>query len=179
VYFAEKNRIILYPALLKKKAMDFLIREATAIGVAEIIPIITEHSLIKIDGKAIAEKQFHWNNIAKEACKQSGNPNLPYIEIPQPIEQINFTRPTVVASLQKVTKDIFFYKDIIVNGTINLMIGPEGDFSEREYQYFLDRNAHFVYLGRNILRSETAALYLLSVIDHILLTSAKRCHEYE
>jgi 16S rRNA (uracil1498-N3)-methyltransferase len=47
------------------------------------------------------------------------------------------------------------------------LIGPEGDFSEEEYQYLAQNNVHIVRLGKHILRAETAALYLLSTIDHL------------
>ncbi|MDR1303298.1 MAG: 16S rRNA (uracil(1498)-N(3))-methyltransferase [Puniceicoccales bacterium] len=167
LHFARGSRIALYPALLKSGAMDFLIREATAIGVGAIIPLATEHAAVKMDVKMAAKKQLHWNNIAREACKQSGNPVLPAIELPQKIEQIDFARPTFLAALRQPTTDLFRHESAVKSGAINLIIGPEGDFSEREYRLFSEKNAHFIRLGPHILRAETAALYLLSAVDYL------------
>ncbi|MDR0590664.1 MAG: 16S rRNA (uracil(1498)-N(3))-methyltransferase [Puniceicoccales bacterium] len=167
LHFAQGSRIILYPALLKSGAMDWLIREVTAIGVGEIIPLVTEHAAVKMSKEAAAKKQLHWNNIAREACKQSGNPVLPAIGLPQKIEQIDFARPTFLAALRRPTTDLFRHGDAIKSGGINLIIGPEGDFSEREYGLFSEKNVHFIRLGSHVLRAETAALYLLSAVDYL------------
>jgi 16S rRNA (uracil1498-N3)-methyltransferase len=168
LHYREKPKIYLYPALLKSKAMDFLIREATAIGVAEIIPFVTQHSAVKMNVEMAKEKKLHWDNIAKEACKQSGNPWLPAIEIPKKFAQISLPRPTLIASLRGERTQIFSRETIIRNSSINLVIGPEGDFSEEEYECFIGENTYFIQLGKNVLRSEIAALYLLSVVDHIM-----------
>jgi 16S rRNA (uracil1498-N3)-methyltransferase len=165
VHFAQGSSITLCPALLKNKAMDLLIREATAIGVSKIIPLYTQNSEIKIQN--IAEKQTHWIRIAREACKQSGNPHLPTFEIPQKLKDLQLSVPTFVAALRKDAKNIFHYQSEIKNNPIAILIGPEGDFSEQEYRELVEKNFYFVHLGKHILRAETAALYLLSVIDNI------------
>jgi 16S rRNA (uracil1498-N3)-methyltransferase len=170
VHFTSNTTITLCPALLKNKAMDFLIREATAIGVEKIIPLHTQNSEVKIQN--ISEKQTHWNRIAREACKQSGNPYLPSIEIPQKLKALKYPMPTFVAALRKDAQNIFHHQSTIKNTPITILIGPEGDFSEQEYQYLAQNNCHFVHLGKHVLRAETAALYLLSVVDHILRGSA-------
>jgi 16S rRNA (uracil1498-N3)-methyltransferase len=163
--FTPPSKITLCPALLKNKAMDFLIREATAIGVAKIIPLYTQHSEVKIHN--IYEKQNHWNHIAQEACKQSGNPYLPPIEMPKKLEDVSFPPNTFVAALRGNTQNIFSYQREIKNHPISILIGPEGDFSEQEYQYFSENSFYFIHLGKNILRAESAALYFLSVVDHL------------
>jgi 16S rRNA (uracil1498-N3)-methyltransferase len=163
---ATLSNITLCPALLKSKAMDFLIREATAIGIAKIIPLCTQNSEVKIQN--IADKQVHWNRVVREACKQSGNPYLPIIEIPRKLKDLQFSIPTFVAALHKNSKNIFQYQSEIKNNPIAILIGPEGDFSEEEYYDLGQKNFHFIHLGKHILRAETAALYLLSVIDHII-----------
>jgi 16S rRNA (uracil1498-N3)-methyltransferase len=165
VHWVAGNPITLCPALLKNKAMDFLIREATAIGVEKIIPICAQNSEVKI--KNIAEKQMHWNRMAREACKQSGNPHLPTIEMPQKPRDLQLSVPTFVAAIRENAQNIFHYQSAIKNNPIAILIGPEGDFSEREYQCFAQKNFYFVRLGKNILRAETAALYLLSTIDQM------------
>jgi 16S rRNA (uracil1498-N3)-methyltransferase len=165
VHFTQSSKITLCPALLKNKVMDFLIREATAIGVAKIIPLYTQNSEVKIQN--IPEKQIHWNHIARKACKQSGNPHLPTIETPQKLKDLKCSMPTFVAALRKDAKNIFYHQSTIKNNPITLLVGPEGDFSEQEYQYLAQNNCYFIHLGKHVLRAETAALYLLSVVDHI------------
>lgn len=167
------SSIELCPALLKKKAMEWVIREATAIGIRAITPLQTDHCEVKFyDDK---EKFAHWEMIAREACKQSGNPWLPTFSKPRKLPEFfekkdssETVSSVFVASLQNDVQPIFFYKQaILANESLSLFIGPEGDFSQNEYDYLREQGVHFVSLGKYVLRSETAALYLLSVIDQI------------
>ena len=167
----ETPKIILYASLIKTKAMDFIIREATAIGVQQIVPVYTKHSEVKITDTA--HKVEHWINIAREACKQSGNAYLPKIEAPQNLTKIQFQRPTFVAALHKDAQTINHYYPEIQSNTIGILIGPEGDFSDEEYVFLSQSGIHFITLGSHILRSEIATLYLLSVVDQIKMLSFK------
>ena len=155
--------ITLYPALIKHKALDFLIREATAIGVKKIVPLVTDHCEIKLYD--VDQKIEHWNLIAREACKQSGNAYLPIIESPVSLKKVQFLPHTFVAALQEDAQPIRNFYSQIQNHDIGIVIGPEGDFSATEYQFFREQNIKLVSLSRHILRAETAALYLLSIID--------------
>ncbi|MDE6576524.1 MAG: 16S rRNA (uracil(1498)-N(3))-methyltransferase [Opitutales bacterium] len=177
IQLATASRINFYPALLKSKAMDFLIREATAIGVRKISPLISDHSEAKIHD--LENKLRHWNDIAREACKQSGNVFLPAIEPPQKLSKIIFPQLTFVAALHPPARPVLdYYQELrqFPAGTeIGVVIGPEGDFSEREYKDFEAQKLRFVTLSRqHILRSETAALYLLSLVDQLQMLPSSR-----
>ena len=162
--------IILYASLIKSKAMDFVIREATAIGVREIVSVYTKHSEVKITDTE--HKIEHWRNIAREACKQSGNAYLPKIEAPQNLTKIQFQQPTFVAALHDDAKTINHYYSEIQSHTVGILIGPEGDFSDEEYAFLSQQGIHFITLGSHVLRSEIATLYLLSVVDQIKMLSS-------
>lgn len=165
----EPSPIILYQSILKSKAMDFLIREATAIGVQKIVPVITDHCEVKIHEPGA--KVRHWQDIAREACKQSGNAYLPTVETPQTFSNTAFLKDTLVAALYPQARSVFNAFQQLQSKKIGILIGPEGDFSEREYQAL--QQLQFVQLSpEHVLRSETAALYLLSLVDQLRILSS-------
>ncbi|MDR2735719.1 MAG: 16S rRNA (uracil(1498)-N(3))-methyltransferase [Puniceicoccales bacterium] len=171
----KRSRLVLCQALLKNKAMDLVIRDASALGVAKILPLVTERTEVKFDKKSATSKLLHWRAIAIESCKQSGEAFVPEILNPVAIESFlflnTFTEISIVGSLYSTDeKRITDYQTEICNAqTVNLIIGPEGDFSQREYEMMLTRGVKFIRLTQNILRSETAALCLLSLTDQIAL----------
>jgi 16S rRNA (uracil1498-N3)-methyltransferase len=166
--------ITVAPGLLKKNAMNLLFREATALGAHCIVPIITQRSEIKIPSHQISQKMEHWRSILIAACKQSGQAFLPQMEVPQGLETY-LAQPVVeshiflVASLSAKTKPLWPTLEAITArqniSSLSLFIGPEGDFTPEEYQFLSARGAYSIQLSRQILRSETASFYALSVLD--------------
>ncbi len=152
-------RITLAQAITKKH-MDFIVQKATELGVAAIIPLITERTIARPD------KSDRWREIALEACKQSGNNWLPDISVPRPLARVvtgsydlkliaALTPGTVPLRVQRVR-------------SVLLLIGPEGDFTPAEVEQARAAGCVPVSLGPLTLRAETAALYALSVLHHEL-----------
>jgi 16S rRNA (uracil1498-N3)-methyltransferase len=168
----QRSRLVLCQAMLKSKAMDLVIRDATAIGVAKILPLISERIDVKFDKKSIENKLLHWKAIAIEACKQSGEAFIPEICNPIAFEDfLNTNKETsIVASLYNQEKKYItdYHSEICSAEILNLIVGPEGDFSRREYEMMMSSGMKFITLTKNVLRSETAALYLLSLADQIM-----------
>jgi 16S rRNA (uracil1498-N3)-methyltransferase len=164
--------IILIQALPSPKNSDFIIQKATEIGVDAIYPVITERTVCQEIPKNASHKSVRWNAIAIEACKQSGNPYLPKIFPVQRIEillQESFIQSSntlrFVASLEPNAKTILAYRHLPSPERIFIAIGPEGGFSPQESALFHQKNFLPLKLATHTLRSETAAVYALSIVN--------------
>lgn len=171
-------QITLAQAIPKARNMDLIIQKAVELGASRIIPLLSDRTVIHCPDEADAlHKQERWQNIAIEACKQSGQNWLPIVEKPcRPKElfsSLSKGELLLIASLQPDGRSI---KKVLANdqvaektpSKITIMIGPEGDFTPAESA--MAKSAGFIpiSLGPIILRTETAALYCLSVLAHEL-----------
>jgi 16S rRNA (uracil1498-N3)-methyltransferase len=162
--------ITLLQAVLKGSNNDYIVREATAIGVSEIIFFETQNTECKLRGK-IDNKLLRWQQTAIEACKQSGNPFLPKISYFERLESIDLLPFGIKlfgglkGNTQPIKKVLSFH---LPQSSICMAIGPEGDFSPSEYAYLTQNDFIECRLTHhNVLRSETAAIYALSVLDQL------------
>lgn len=160
-------RMVLAQAVLKGKAMDWLIQKAVELGVSKIQPLITEHAVVK-PAEAKAEK---WQRAALEACKQCGQRYLP--EVSEPLilgEYLAGGVPglKIVASLAEPRKRLGdMVAESAPTSAVSYLVGPEGDFSSAELEAVIQAGFDPVDLGPQVLRSETAALFGLSVISYV------------
>ena len=167
-------QITLLQAMTKGKSMDFIIQKATELCVHRVVTLAAGRSVAQVeDGAAKVGK---WRSIAIDSIKQCGSPWLPVIEPPvTPREFLArgevFDLP-LIASLQGRTRHPREYISEYETEhgskpeSIGIWIGPEGDFTPEEGNEILSAGAHPITLGRAILRSETAALYCLSVLNY-------------
>ncbi len=165
--------LILLPAVAKGKAMDLILRMATEIGAAGIVPVFTEHGEVRLDGKRAAERRDKWEVVMIEACKQCGLPWLPELAAPVPLETGFDSLPAVarriVASLEPGSRPLAHLLDPAANAKgVVLAVGPEGDFSSDEYALLRDRGFLPARLGNQVLRAETACAYALALADQLL-----------
>ncbi|MCS7048618.1 MAG: 16S rRNA (uracil(1498)-N(3))-methyltransferase [Verrucomicrobiae bacterium] len=165
-------RVVLGQAI-PKRSMDLIVQKATELGVAELYPLISDRTVVEATGK-----MERWRAIALEACKQSGNNWLPVIHPPQPASSFLQNLPTVelrlIASLQPDARAL---KTILAEETsgsrslpasVLVLVGPEGDFTPAELALAKAAGCRPLSLGPLVLRSETAALYTLSILHHEL-----------
>ncbi|MGL4981391.1 MAG: RsmE family RNA methyltransferase [Treponemataceae bacterium] len=166
-------QITLLQALTKPQKMDVIIRQATEIGVSKIIPLETEYSFRQSDS---ANRLLRWQRIIREARQQSGSPIDTVIEKPQNIEysfkliesDCGESSCRVLISEKKKFKNSIFEIFAKKPKNIYLAVGSEGGFSSLEENLFLENYFHAVHFSTNILRSETAAVYGLSVVQNLL-----------
>ncbi len=154
-------RITLFIGILKGEKMDLLIQKATELGVAEIVPLIMERSIPKPKPSKIKR----WAKIAKEATKQCGRVVIPTIRNFSKIEEIDLPELCIVPWEGERNQKISYNHE----ESVGIIIGPEGGISEEEIQLLKNKGAKPVSLGPVILRSETAALYALSVMRFLIL----------
>jgi len=163
-------RITLAQAI-PKKSMDLIVQKATELGVASIIPLMSDRTLVKIDEDS--KKLDRWREIALDACKQCGNNWLPEIQSPQTAHDFLAALPKadlkLIASLQPDAKPL---KAILLGPVASLLIliGPEGDFTPAELSLAKSAGCLPLSLGPLVLRAETAAIYTLSILHHELQT---------
>ncbi|HHW68725.1 MAG TPA: 16S rRNA (uracil(1498)-N(3))-methyltransferase [Tenericutes bacterium] len=164
----EKTEIILLIPLLKEQKMDLILQKATELGVSKIIPIITERSIIRLDGDKFNKKKERWKKIVKEASEQSKRINIPTIDNLKTLKELlNLEGLKIVCST--IEKDINIKKFLKNNrkyDRIIVAIGPEGGLSLKEEQYLNSIGFTSVSLGSRIMRVETVPLFILSVINY-------------
>jgi 16S rRNA (uracil1498-N3)-methyltransferase len=170
--------ITLLIGIPKGKIIESIIQKATELGVARIVPLLTERVVIKLDAKEVLHKASKWQQIAVEAIKQCGSPWLPVIEPPLTPQTFlarneRFDLP-LVASLQPGSQhareffDDFRSQHQRQPASVCIWIGPEGDLTKTENTAITNGGALPITLGSLVLRVETAAIYCLAVINHEL-----------
>ena len=183
VRFAQKARplpyeITLGQALPKGGFMDAIVRKATEIGAARIVPLESERTQVHLDGERSEKKIEKWQVAALEAAKQCGNAWLPEITPVQTatafMESSRGYDLKLIASLQPGAKSL---KTVLAafsaaNGRtpkkVLWLIGPEGDFTPAEMSQSQSCGFEPITLGPLVLRCETAAVYALSVLSYEL-----------
>lgn len=172
VVAAPEHSVTLLQALPKSRAMDLILKSATEIGASMIQPVYTDQSEVRIPDERTAGKVDKWRTTTVEASKQCGLPYLP--EVPAPVglmdwlgaNPANASELRIVASLEPGARLLLdaLAAEKLPQGIV-LAVGPEGDFSPKEYTALRAADFVPVRLGDNVLRAETAAAYMLSVID--------------
>lgn len=172
------HAITLGQALPKGSTMDEIVRQATEVGAARIVPLLSERTQVHLDGDRAARKVEKWRTTAVEAAKQCGNPWLPEIS---PIESYaGFVSAAgdqdlkLIASLHAGTTTLkktlagYAAKHGHAPRKVLWLIGPEGDFSPAEMTAAITAGFQPITLGPLVLRSDTAAIYALSILSHEL-----------
>ncbi|MEA5026374.1 MAG: RsmE family RNA methyltransferase [Erysipelotrichaceae bacterium] len=154
--------IKLYAALIKNEKWEYLIQKATELGVFEIIPLITKRTIVKVNSK-LDQKVDRWNKIAMEACEQSHRRLLVKVSAPIDLAKVPYD-PQATNILASETEERTFINKLDLVKATNLIIGPEGGFTDDEVQKLVQSGYQACSLGKRILRAETAACYALSVI---------------
>ncbi len=156
---------ILIP-ILKEQKMDYILQKATELGVNEIIPVIMERSIVKVNEKEL-KKLERWNRIVKEASEQSHRNTIPKIDKIEKINTLKLNGLNLVCSTiekQNTIKKVF--KNNYNCDKINMLIGPEGGISPKEEEILINNGFIPVSLGNRIMRVETVPLYLMSIINY-------------
>ena len=162
--------IRLFQGISKAEKMDFTIQKSVELGVASIQPLWMEHTQVKLkDKERLNKKVQHWQKIACSAMEQSGQNAL--VSIEQPISFDNACQGLSTSALNIVLnpwtdKTINSIKSLIVKD-INIFIGPEGGISQIELDTLKKYACQGIKLGPRILRTETASLAIISILQSL------------
>jgi 16S rRNA (uracil1498-N3)-methyltransferase len=162
--------ITLAQSLLKGEKMDYLIQKATELGIKEIIPFFSSRSVPLLDKSNRLKRYHRWEKIAVEASKQCGRVFVPKIGPLQDYSEILQTSSPDSLRLLLWEREGASLKEIIKGSKektrIFFVVGPEGGMSNEEVEQAKRTGFISVTLGKRILRSETASLCLLSVLQY-------------
>jgi len=161
-----------FQGLPKADKMELIIQKATELGVKELTPIQMERCIVKLNEKDSKKKIERWQKIAEVAAKQSGRDIIPKINNIETSKTIStlFEQYDIVIIAYENEKNITIKQELqhlkckIKNPKIAILIGPEGGIDSKEVELFSQNGAKIVTLGNRILRTETVALNVLSVI---------------
>ena len=162
--------ITLCQALVKGEKFDLIVQKATELGVRRIIPVITAHSEIKVNAESANRKLERWQRISMEAVKQSERTRLVEIQVPTTLNVALKTNSDFRyffaergESPLKNTRD----NASALGQNLTIFIGPEGGWQEEEVSLARDNGCQIVTIGPRILRTETAAITALSLIQYL------------
>lgn len=155
-------------ALVQEQKFDLILQKLTELGVSSIIPIKTERSIVKIDSTREEKKKNRWISICKEASEQSHRVTIPEIKnIMSLKELVNHKKElNLICSLNDKTKPLEEYLDSKIKDIL-FVIGPEGGFTKKEEEYLMENGFDATTLGKRVLRVETAAIYVSSIINYV------------
>lgn len=164
-------RVTLYQSLPKSDKMELIIQKATELGVTDIVPVESRNCVMKLEPKKTASKIARWQAIAEAAAKQSKRSVIPIVH-----EAVSFTEAVKRAEAESNVR-IIPYEDergmtglceaiisFIPGADIAVFVGPEGGYDRMEIKYAENHGISPVSLGKRILRAETAAISILSLI---------------
>ena len=155
-------------SLVQEQKFDLILQKLTELGVTSIIPLKTERSIVKIDQSKQEKKKLRWETICKEASEQSHRVTIPEIHNIMTLKELlnNKKQLNIICSLNDKTKPLEEYltddvKDIL------FVIGPEGGFAPKEEEFLTQNGFESTSLGKRVLRVETAAIYVASIVNYI------------
>jgi 16S rRNA (uracil1498-N3)-methyltransferase len=159
-------RITLVQGVSRSERMDWTLQKATELGVSAIAPVLTSRSVVRLDEKQATKKQAHWRAIVIGACEQCGRSKIPAVSSPTTLREY-FTNvrkdgmrlvlsPSAPGSLAGIAS---------LPSKVDLLIGPEGGLEDDELVAAQKAGFMPVRLGPRVLRTETAAVVALSVMQ--------------
>lgn len=161
-------RITLLQGISRGERMDFVVQKTTELGVVGIRPVFTERSVVKLDEKRSRRRLEHWRSVAISACEQSGRATLPEILTPIPLEPALLTIETGgLRILLDPCGESILPSGPLPAGGVTLLIGPEGGLSGAERQLARSLGFTSLAIGPRILRTETAAVAAVTLIQSI------------
>lgn len=161
-------KAVVYQALIKGDKFDSVVQKAVECGASSIVPFVSSRCIAKLNPDNIGKKVSRWQKIAYEAAKQCGRGIIPSVASPQ-----NFSE--MISSASKCALPLFCYEESKTNvkqfccsfhETISVVIGPEGGFSKEEAYTAAESGMKICSLGSRILRTETAAGFMLSCLSY-------------
>ena len=170
---AVRQAVTLAVGLIANERMDWLVEKATELGVACIVPLVTERTIVRLSGDRASKRVAHWQAIAAAACEQSGRDLLPTIEplcslqhwLAQPWQS---TMPVPRRGRLSLSADSRPWQSLTMSPasaptqTLCVALGPEGGWSEAEEHALNAAGYPPISLGAAVLRTETAALTVLA-----------------
>ena len=168
--------LTIFQGLPKADKMELIIQKGTELGVSTFVPTVMERCIVKIDKKEENKKIDRWQKIAETASKQSKRDIIPEVKNIQNIKNVcnlieNYDIVLLAYEDEKINtlkNELKKLKEIKENYNIAVIIGPEGGIDKSEVDMLKNAGAKVITLGNRILRTETVALSVSSIIMYEL-----------
>ncbi|MCQ2400878.1 MAG: 16S rRNA (uracil(1498)-N(3))-methyltransferase [Lachnospiraceae bacterium] len=164
-------RVVLYQSLPKSDKMELIIQKATELGVTDIVPVESRNCIMKLEPKKVASKIARWQSIAEAAAKQSKRSVIPavhdpmtFVEAVKRAEEESSVRIIPYEDERGMTGMCEAIISFLPGSDIAVFVGPEGGYDKIEIRHAMNHGIKPVSLGKRILRAETAAISILSLI---------------
>ncbi len=158
-------QITLIQGISRGERMDITLQKSVELGVARICPVWTERSQVRLQGDRLDKRMQHWRGVILHACEQSGRALVPQLEHPRPLSDWLERRTPDAATLLLDPTARQTINKLSLTQEVDVLIGPEGGFSDAERSQAYSAGCIGVRLGPRILRTETAALTALAVLQ--------------
>jgi 16S rRNA (uracil1498-N3)-methyltransferase len=160
--------ITLVQGIARTERMDLVVQKATELGVAAIVPVATARGVVRLDAASRARKRAHWQGIAVAACEQCGRARIPDVAEPRPFDVFLADPPPGGARLLLSPEaQVSLAAVAQAAASIALLVGPEGGLEEAERLAAIAAGWRACRLGPRVLRSETAAIAALAVLQSV------------
>ncbi len=158
--------LTLAQGIARGEKMDWILQKATELGVARIVPVVTERTEVKLDEERAERRVMHWTQVIAGACEQCGRTRLPQLEAPQRLDRWLSALDTDAARLALIPGGDVGARDLppMPHGAL-LCVGPEGGFSDKDVAMLQQSQFRALRLGPRILRTETAGIAALAALQ--------------
>ncbi|HEY6839536.1 MAG TPA: 16S rRNA (uracil(1498)-N(3))-methyltransferase [Geobacteraceae bacterium] len=164
-------RIALYQGLPKGEKLDFILQKGTELGATAIVPFAARRTVVRIPPDQREERLERWRRIVREASRQSGRASVPEVSLAADLDEVLRTAHHPVKLLLWEEERERGLKEMLAQlpepGSVAVLIGPEGGFTVEEAKRAQAAGFVPVTLGRRILRTETAGLALLAILQFV------------
>jgi 16S rRNA (uracil1498-N3)-methyltransferase len=161
-------RVTLAQGISRGERMDVVVQKATELGVWRIVPVTTQRTVVRLNEAKAADRLRHWRAIAVAACEQCGRNHVPQITPPMALQDFLVSGLPEGLRLLLNPEGGIRARDLPASDSATLLIGPEGGLAEAERSAAAAAQFTGLSLGPRILRTETAALAALAVIQQQL-----------
>jgi len=162
--------VTLLQGIARGERMDLIVQKATELGVARVVPVLAERSVVKLDAKQRERKRAHWQAIANSACEQCGRNRVPQIGAPLPLgDSLDGLAGDSLRCLLAADGGDTLAK-VATHGAhqpVVLLIGPEGGLADNEQEFARANGFVACRMGPRVMRTETAGLAALAVLQAI------------
>ena len=160
-------RLVLLQGIARGEKMDLILQKATELGVAAIAPVFADRTEVRLDGDRLDKRMAHWRSVVISACEQSGRARIPEL---LPARNLAEAAAALPADALKLTLDPqgehrSASLAVPASSTIVIGIGPEGGWSEKDRAVLRERGFSGLRLGPRVLRTETAGLAAIAVLQ--------------
>lgn len=160
-------RVTLAQGVSRGERMDYTIQKAVELGIDRIVPVFAQRSVVNIQGERLDKRVRHWQGVASSACEQCGRNRVPPVSDALRLDDWLRQDDGVLKLILHPDAPLDLSRVAPPTGPISLLIGPEGGFTPQELAQAQDSGYVGLRLGPRILRTETAAVVALSVLQTI------------